>query len=350
MLASSGEITPPCGVPATVRSRPARRSSHPPRSHCRPVSAPAGPTPAARPRPSDRSWSIVVEEVPDVGLEPHWVYPSMNATRIVSIACVADRFGRNPYEHRQEVGLENGFQHDLRRLPAPPGRAPWESPTVGYHLSGFGMSTRLRRRGTIRPRTKIALELTRASAPPRTPPPPPRSPDRPRPRPDSLGPAPTPPTARHLCGYGHTGRGNADPQTAWPQPIAALQFSHFHRRRSPVQGYDRPMARRGSWTGRPRPCPHAYPLHRHDQSRGPSLPARYVARRSPVLRPRRTPAALRSISPSAYTDRSLARQGCADGSLLFRTRPCVRAAPHTPEGPTRLTPEQGLTDMAFAVT
>ena len=39
---------------------------------------------------------------------------------------------------------------------------------------------------------------------------------------------------------------------------------------------------------------------RRDRSRGPSLPPR-LSQRSPVLRPRRTPASLRSTSPLAYT-------------------------------------------------
>jgi len=45
-----------------------------------------------------------------------------------------------------------------------------------------------------------------------------------------------------------------------------------------------------------------------------------------------------------------ARRGQADGSLLFRTRLCARAATRTPEGPDELTPDQGSPDMAFAVT
>ena len=141
----------------------------------------------------------------------------------------------------------------------------------------------------------------------RSPPPRPGSLDRPRPRPGSLAPAPTPPTGRHPCRYGHTGRGNGDPKTAWPQPIAALQSSHFHRRRRQrlIVRLRQAVARRGSWTGRSRSCPHAYPLRPRDQSRGPSLPARYAARRSAVLRPRRTPAALHWTSPSAYTTWSL---------------------------------------------
>jgi hypothetical protein len=45
---------------------------------------------------------------------------------------------------------------------------------------------------------------------------------------------------------------------------------------------------------------------------------------------------------------SLPDAGQADGSLLFRTRPCTRAAFRTPRRPSRLTPEQGPPGMAFA--
>ena len=50
-----------------------------------------------------------------------------------------------------------------------------------------------------------------------------------------------------------------------------------------------------------RPCPRASLHPRRDHRRGPSLPSRCSSRRSAVLRPPRTPAAPRSISPSAYT-------------------------------------------------
>ncbi len=75
-------------------------------------------------------------------------------------------------------------------------------------------------------------------------------------------------------------------------------------------GVDHPTARhrlrqavacRGSWTAQNRSCPDAYPLRPRDQSQGLSLPTRYGARRSAVLRPHRTPAALQELSPSAYT-------------------------------------------------
>src|SRR5688572_5680358 len=43
--------------------------------------------------------------------------------------------------------------------------------------------------------------------------------------------------------------------------------------------------------------------------------------------------------------------GRADGSLLFRSNPCSRAAPRTPEGPAALSaPVLCAADVAFAVT
>src|SRR5215471_15704854 len=48
--------------------------------------------------------------------------------------------------------------------------------------------------------------------------------------------------------------------------------------------------------------------------------------------------------------RSSPDAGQADGPLLFQPRLCARATLRTPGGPARLTPEQGLADMAFAVT
>src|SRR5271156_3371536 len=46
---------------------------------------------------------------------------------------------------------------------------------------------------------------------------------------------------------------------------------------------------------------------------------------------------------------SLPDEGQADGPLLFRTELCARATTRTPEGPDELTPEQGSSDVAFAV-
>src|SRR5438132_12317596 len=42
--------------------------------------------------------------------------------------------------------------------------------------------------------------------------------------------------------------------------------------------------------------------------------------------------------------------GDADGSLVFRTAPCTRAAPSTPVGPSTRSPDTGAEDVAFVVT
>jgi hypothetical protein len=123
-----------------------------------------------------------------------------------------------------------------------------------------------------------------------------------------------PPTGRHPCRHGRTGRGNADPKTAWPQSIAHVAVLAL----SPPTGTTarrrlrQAITRRGNWTGRTRSCPHAYPLRAHDQSRGPFLPA-CLSRRSSVLRPPRTPAA---------------PQGSGVGSR--RETPCGDSFPATP--------------------
>src|SRR4029453_3956508 len=121
--------------------------------------------------------------------------------------------------------------------------------------------------------------------PRRSPPPQPGGSDPPRPHLYSFAPAPTPPTGRHPCRYGQTGHGNADLKTAWPQPIAHVAVLALSPARPPTapRRLRQAVACRGNWTEKPRSCPHAYPLRPHDQSRGPSLPARYVARRSTVL-------------------------------------------------------------------
>jgi len=132
----------------------------------------------------------------------------------------------------------------------------------------------------------------RSSDRPHSPPLLPGSDHRPRRLHDWLGPAPTPPTGRQTCRCGHKGRGSADPGTGWPQPIAGSGVVALWR------GED--VSPRGRWTGRSRSWPHAYLHCRCDRSRGPSLLPR-CSRLSAVLRPRRTPACLRSISPFAYT-------------------------------------------------
>lgn len=100
------------------------------------------------------------------------------------------------------------------------------------------------------------------------------------------------PAGRHSCRFDHTAHGIVVPDFAWPSRTAC---------RKVLALFQRTLARRGSWTRLRRSCPRAYPLDSLDQSRGPSLPRRYSAPGSSVPWPPRTPAELRSLSPSAYT-------------------------------------------------
>src|SRR3972149_4626061 len=154
----------------------------------------------------------------------------------------------------EEVRLEDGFQHELRRL-------------LRHTVAD--------RRDAQWP--DAAVRMPRG---------PPGSPDRPRPPRDSSAPASTPPPARQAGGFGHRGHGSAAPAAAWPPRIADVGVV------APCPRAPRPG---GGWAGWSRPCPGASLRPRRGQSRGPP-------RASPVLRPRRTPAALRPTSPSAYTD------------------------------------------------
>jgi hypothetical protein len=62
-----------------------------------------------------------------------------------------------------------------------------------------------------------------------------------------------------------------------------------------------------------RSCPRTWPLIRHIQSRDPSLPGRFAAPGSSLLRSPRTPAPHRSTSPSAYTSRLAATTAAKTG-------------------------------------
>ena len=154
MLASSGEMTPPCGVPATVRSElplhhhtrlqpQADQLQHPPVRH---PPAHLGEQPVM---------ADLAEEVADVELRDKLAQPAMNPVRSRSIACVADRLGRNPYEHGGKSASKTGSSTILaacwatlsRTAGMPSGRLP---------PCGFGMSTRLAGAGRYVPSRRSA--------------------------------------------------------------------------------------------------------------------------------------------------------------------------------------------------
>ena len=82
----------------------------------------------------------------------------MKPVRSRSIACVADRFGRNPYEHGSEIRLEDRFQHDLGRLlghPVTHGRNA-QRPLAALRFRDVHAPGR---RGTVRACAEIGLKL-----------------------------------------------------------------------------------------------------------------------------------------------------------------------------------------------
>src|SRR6185436_1116580 len=116
-------------------------------------------------------------------------------------------------------------------------------------------------------------------------------------RPCSASPVSTLPGERHSSRCGHTTRENVYPYAAWPLPSAGFEGVAL----------DRPLRGRGDWTDSfVRSCPRAFPLHRRDHRRDPSLQARCSSHPSQVLRSPRTSAARRSTSPSAYTNHPVA--------------------------------------------
>lgn len=113
------------------------------------------------------------------------------------------------------------------------------------------------------------------------------------------------PTGRHSGGLGRTARGTGAPDAARLLRRACVG----------VVGLCRwAVAHRGGWVRRSGPCPRPYLFRQRDQSRGPSLRRRSSSPPSPVLRPPRTPAALRPLSPSAYTV-GLCRTSAAQSGL-----------------------------------
>ena len=145
----------------------------------------------------------------------------MNPTRSRSIACVADRLRPEPVRAPTGSRPRRSAPAPAGPPAAPPGRGPSGYPTAAcHHLVSGSPRAWLARDGTG---PRAGHGTTRAACgPPRSPPPAPGSAGPPRPRPGWPGPAPTPPTGRHPCRHGRTGRGNAVPQTAWPQPIACV--------------------------------------------------------------------------------------------------------------------------------
>ena len=133
-------MTPPWGVPATVRSRlpsaitPA--CSHRRTSFSTRRSDTRLPTSA-----SSRSWLISPKKLRMSNSTTNW-HPTMNPVLSRSIACVADRLGRNPNEHGRKSASNTGSSTILAACCATLSRTVG-MPSGRLLPSGFGMSTRL---------------------------------------------------------------------------------------------------------------------------------------------------------------------------------------------------------------
>ena len=233
MFESSGEITPPCGVPAIDR-RTSPSSITPAWSHLRTslstrLSETRSATSAEQPLMIDRR-----EVVPDVGLKHELVPVDERATQ--HLLRLRGRPTRpKPKRDRQEVGLEDGFEHDARGLLSKPDHERSGSPAAAPRPGAWGSPPAEPAAGDNDPHgDHVAARPT--GAPPRTPPPPPASAYRPRQHPCSSAHAATPPTGRHSCRSGQTGRESVYPATAWRPPIACAE-ALAHPRQSPPRRF-----------------------------------------------------------------------------------------------------------------
>ena len=216
---ASGEITPPCGVPATVRDDDAvlhhtcleplpQQLEHPP----------------VRDAPSHQLHQLVVVDAPevvaDVGVEH--VMAALGA----ELPQRLQRHRRAPLRPeavraRQESPPRRSAPAPASPPSAPPGPGPSGCPAAAsFHrpsgCTGAGpppAGTRLRaaRRRALPGSARRRTARRRRSSGHRRPP-----------RPCSASPASTPPTGRHSCGCGRTARGSAFPVTAWPRPTVAV--------------------------------------------------------------------------------------------------------------------------------
>ena len=292
-------------------------------------------------------WSISPKKLTDielgttVTLDEPW--------RSAPWPCVADR-SAGTHTSTAQSRLENRFQHELGRLSELPG------PHVGMPNGRlppcwFRRSPPARRRRTIRPVRRSWRKLTQH-----------------RPRRTSstasrvIRSTPAAPLFLHTRNHAshRTSPLQIRSNRAWKRRpsdcLAAAHSACCSSRTFTADGHNgsssatASVACRGNWTGTTRSCPHAYPLHPRDQSGGPSLPARYAARRSAVLRPIGLP--LRSERLHHRLIRLVSRPTQAAQTGLSSSEPdCV----HVPSSPTperldELTPEQGPSDMAFTVT
>ena len=251
------------------------------------------------------------------------------------------RLGRNPYEHARKSASKIGSRTSFAAI------CTTRSRTVGMPSgrvlpSAFGMYRRRTACGRYVPARNsvwslfqealysVLLDARRSSE------------HRRPPRPCSASLASTLPTGRHSCRCGRTARGTVAPGAAWPRPTAGVGVVAL----CPVAA-----APGGSWAGSSvRPCPRAYLLLRHDSPQGPFPPvALFVAAILGTTTPSDFRCAALDFAFGLY-EPPCRDNGRADGSLVFRTSPSTRAAPHTPPRSRTHAPVLAPPNVAFAVT
>ena len=338
MFESSGEITPPCGVPATV-ARHCPSSITPAASHCR--SSFSTRRSEIRCATSVEQLRVIdaAEVVADVGVQ-HVVAAAraVHAQRFQRLRRAALR--PKPIRRGPEVRLEDRLQHQRRRHLRHPvsDRRNAERPLPAIGLRDVSPQDRLR---TIRACAqrgaelleqaldavlldcgeRLAIDARRAAVPFH---PPPR-----------LLEDVTPPDPIHQ-GVEAPLRGSLG-----RDPESALQLAHFVGGRMP--------------TGVIGTGPAGHALARAcsvNVTTAGTLPSSRVVRREarryydPLGLPLRTTRFRRRLIRARCPD-----SGRADGPLVFRSSPCTRAAPPTPPRPaTRDLRTEARADMAFAVT
>ena len=269
-----------------------------------------------------------------------WLPPRAPRLRRVSSACVALRRGRKPYEHGRKSASKIGSSTSFAAI------CTTRSRTVGMPSgrcfpSAFGMYRRSTACGRYLPARSVGLRAPPGSAPRRAA----RSPRasrhrRPR-RPCSASPASTPPRRTSLL--------QMRSYSAWKRrPGDRLAAAHSRRWscRTLSTGLRPP-----GWLDRV-VAGHALALtSSRDATTAGALPSGRVvlSRPSSVLRPPRTPAAQRSISPSAYTSR-LAVTTAAQTGLSCSAPLLERVLLPVPRRDPPRAPDSRASDVAFAVT
>ena len=267
MFASSGEMTPPCGVPATGSPSPPRPPSPLPAATAAAASAPAGPRSAAPPASAACRGRCCRSSRgcrhPARGCRPRAQSPE-RLQRLRARSASAET-------HTTTAGSPPRKSAPAPASPpsAPPGLGPSECPSGRLPPSAFGMYPPQDRPRPIRacaqPSPELLQEALDAVLLDRAE----RHPIDARRALVPSAPASTPPAGRHPCRSGRTARGNGVPGTAWPRPRAGVAVGALCRSA---------LAHRGSWTGL---AGHALALTRSiDVTTAGALPSRRVVRSS----------------------------------------------------------------------